>query len=247
MRRAQAAEFLVTIYPCIETITPIDINISYAILIFMARPKGTTSGQHEARRAALLDAIRTRLVAPNQTPASLRELAAAAGVTIPTLRHYFGKREELVAALLEDLGKQGTAHIAHVAVATLPFAASITDYVAYVRMGFRFGLAEIHTLGLREGLRQNILGPAYLNAILEPTIQSLEAKLQLHQDKGDMRHCAVRVAALQLLSPLILVFLHQQELCGDTVRPIDIDSYCAEHVENFVRCFGIPEKTEKKS
>jgi AcrR family transcriptional regulator len=204
----------------------------------MARPKGTTSALHQDRRAALLEAIRARLVQANRPPASLRELAAAAGVTIPTLRHYFGKRKDLVAALLADLGRQGEAHVARVAVADLPFRESITDYVAYVRMGFRFGLSEIHTLGLREGLRQDRLGPAYLNAILEPTIQSLETKLRLHQDKGDMYTCDVRVAALQLISPLVLVFLHQNELCGDQVRPLDIDAFCAEHVENFVRGFG---------
>jgi AcrR family transcriptional regulator len=205
----------------------------------MARPKGTPSALHEERRAALLAAIRERLVQQNQPPASLRELAAAAGVTVPTLRHYFGKRDDLVAALLADLGRQGEAHVARVAVADLPFRDSIADYVAYVRLGFRFGLSEIHTLGLREGLRQDRLGPAYLNAILEPTIQSLETKLRLHQVKGDMRASDVRVAALQLLSPLILVFLHQNELCGDRVRPLDIDSFCADHVDNFVRGFGI--------
>jgi AcrR family transcriptional regulator len=205
----------------------------------MARPKGTPSALHEERRAALLAAIRERLVQQNQPPASLRELAAAAGVTVPTLRHYFGKRDDLVAALLADLGRQGEAHVARVAVADLPFRESIADYVAYVRLGFRFGLSEIHTLGLREGLRQDRLGPAYLNAILEPTIQSLETKLNMHQAKGDMRPCDVRVAALQLLSPLVLAFLHQNELCGDRVRPLDIDSFCTDHIDNFVRGFGI--------
>jgi AcrR family transcriptional regulator len=205
----------------------------------MARPKGTPSALYEERRSALLAAIRERLVQQNQPPASLRELAAAAGVTVPTLRHYFGKRDDLVAALLADLGRQGEVHVARVAVADMPFRESIADYVAYVRLGFRFGLSEIHTLGLREGLRQDRLGPAYLNAILEPTIQSLETKLGMHQAKGDMRACDVRVAALQLLSPLILVFLHQNELCGDRVRPLDIDAFCADHVDNFVRGFGI--------
>jgi AefR-like transcriptional repressor, C-terminal domain len=140
--------------------------------------------------------------------------------------------------LLADLGRQGEAHVARFAVAELPFRESIADYVAYVRLGFRFGLSEIHTLGLREGLRQDRLGPAYLNAILEPTIQSLEAKLRLHQNKGDMRACDVRIAALQLLAPLVLVFLHQNELCGDRVRPLNIDAFCVDHVDNFVRSFG---------
>jgi AcrR family transcriptional regulator len=204
----------------------------------MARPKGTPGSLHQDRRSALLKAIQSRLVEPNESPASLRELAAAAGVTIPTLRHYFGKRDDLIEALLIELGREGAAHIGRVAHADLPFHASITDYVAYVRLGFRFGLAEIHTLGLREGLRQDRLGPAYLTTILEPTIQSLETRLGLHIEKGDMRGNDTRVAALQLLSPLLIVFLHQNELCGDRVRPLDIDAFCADHVDNFVRCFA---------
>ncbi len=204
----------------------------------MARPKGTSSALYEARRTALLDAVRRRLVEPNRGPASLRELAAAAEVSIPTLRHYFGKREDLVEALLIEWGRVGEAHVARVAQADLSFRDSIADYVAYVRLGFQYGLAEIHTLGLREGLRQDRLGPAYLNTILEPTIQSLETKLRLHQEKGDMRVSDTRVAALQLLSPLVIVFLHQNELCGDTVRPLDVDAYCEAHVDNFVRCFA---------
>jgi AcrR family transcriptional regulator len=207
----------------------------------MARPKGTPGALHQERRAALLAAIRTRLVEPNRSPASLRELAAAAGVTIPTLRHYFGKRDDLIEALLVELGREGEAHVARVAHAELPFHASITDYVAYVRLGFRYGLAEVHTLGLREGLRQDRLGPAYLNTILEPTIASLETRLRLHQEKGDMRVSDTRTAALQLLSPLVIVFLHQNELCGDRVRPLDIDAFCADHVDNFVRCFAAME------
>jgi AcrR family transcriptional regulator len=204
----------------------------------MARPSGSNSATHDARRARLLSGVRARLTAANLPNASFRELAAAAGVTIPTLRHYFGKRDDLVEALLFDLGREGEPHVARTARADMPFRASISDYVAFVRLGFRHGLAEIHTLGLREGLRQDRLGPAYLNAILEPTIQSLETKLCLHQEKGDMRVCDTRVAALQLLSPLVIVFLHQNELCGDTVRPLDIDAYCTAHVDNFVRCFA---------
>jgi AcrR family transcriptional regulator len=204
----------------------------------MGRPKGTYSALRNDRRAALLTAIRTRLTEPNRPPASLRELAAAADVSIPTLRHYFGRRDDLIDALLTALGREGREHVARVVRADLPFHASITDYVEYVRQGFRFGLAEIHTLGLREGLRQDRLGPVYLETILEPTIQSLEARLRLHQEKGDMRITDTRVAALQLLSPLLIVFLHQKELCGIRVRPLNIDAFCKDHIDNFIRCFA---------
>jgi AcrR family transcriptional regulator len=204
----------------------------------MARPIGSSAQDHDERRSALLAAIAKRLVLRDCPQASMRELASAAGVTVPTLRHYFGKRDDLIFALLVDLGSKGAPHIERVARVELPFRESIADYVNYLRQGFRVGLAEIHTIGLREGLRQQQLGPAYLNAILEPSIQALEARLRVHQAKGEMRACDERIAALQLLSPLLIVFLHQDELCGTQVRPLDIDAYCTRHIDNFLRSFS---------
>ena len=78
----------------------------------MSRTKGARSAGHEERRAALLKAFRERLLARNLPPPSLRELAAAAGVTIPTVRHYFGRREDLIEALLADLGDRGQVYLA---------------------------------------------------------------------------------------------------------------------------------------
>jgi len=49
----------------------------------MSRTRGAKAADHEARRAALLAAMHDRLVAPDLAPPSLRELAAAAGVTLP--------------------------------------------------------------------------------------------------------------------------------------------------------------------
>ena len=43
------------------------------------------------------------LAEPDGTRASFRELAAAAGVGVATLKHYFGSREGLVAAVLDLL------------------------------------------------------------------------------------------------------------------------------------------------
>jgi AcrR family transcriptional regulator len=168
----------------------------------------------------------------------MRELAHSASVSVPTLRHYFGRREDLVLALLIDIGVQGAPHLEFARDAHEPFAESIHSYMRYCASGFSFGLDEIHTLGLREGLRHSRIGPGYLEALLEPTLQSIEDRLAVHQGRGEMRQSNLRYAALSLLSPLLFAFLHQNELCGVTIRPFDIDGFVAEHSSAFIRAYA---------
>jgi AcrR family transcriptional regulator len=204
----------------------------------MAKTKGAKSGRHDEKRAALLRSFRERLIAPNLPPPSLRELVAAAGVSMPTVRHYFGRREELITALLEDFGRQGAIYLERARTTDLPFAASMADLARAISTALSVGLLEIHTLGLREGLCNDPVGPAYLMHVLEPTILAIEDRLRLHQSRGEMRAADTRVAALGLLSPLVLAHLHQGELGGKKTRPLDIDIFLAAHCEAFVRAYA---------
>jgi AcrR family transcriptional regulator len=205
----------------------------------MARRAGTPNPNYEERRSQLLAALRARLIQPDQPYPSMRELAVAAGVTVPTLRHYFGRRDDLVFALLIDIGLQGEEHLQWTRQVDLPFDESIMAYVNYVAMGFRFGLTEIHTLGLREGLRHSRLGPSYIEALLEPTLQSIEDRLTTHQERGEMRPANVRHAALSLLSPILVAYLHQHELSGVGVRSLDLDLFAADHATAFARAYKL--------
>ncbi len=205
----------------------------------MGRPSGTLNPKHSERRAALLASIRIRLALKDQPYPSMRELAQSAGVSVPTLRHYFGLRDDLVLALLIDIGVQGTPHLEIARNADEPFAASIRSYMRHCAAGFTFGLGEIHTLGLREGLRHSRLGPGYVDALLEPSLQAIEERLSVHQARGEMRPANLHHAAISLLSPVLVAFLHQNELCGATIRPLDIDVFVAEHSEAFIRAYAI--------
>jgi len=201
----------------------------------MARTQGARGHDYDGKRASLIAAMHARLVARDLPPPSLRELAAAAGVTMPTLRHYFGKRDDVVIAVLEAIGEAGAVHLAEAAATELPFAESIAAALRHVLAGLRQGLDDVHMLGLREGMGQARLGPAYLDAILEPSLQAIEARLAAHQTRGEMRHGNPRHAALALLSPLVIAALHQTALGGDTERPLDLDALARELAAAFVR------------
>lgn len=204
----------------------------------MARKQGARSIGYDARRASLIAAMHARLVARDQSPPSMRELAAAAGVTMPTLRHYFGKRDDVIIAVLEAIGQAGAIHLAEAAMSELPFAESIDVALRHGLAGLRQGLTEVHMLGLREAMGQQRIGPAYLHAILEPSLQAMEARLAAHQTRGEMRQGDARHAALALLAPLVLAGLHQTELGGDELRPLDLDALVADHAAAFVRGYA---------
>jgi AcrR family transcriptional regulator len=182
--------------------------------------------------------MNARLVAPDLPPPSLRELAAAAGVTLPTLAHHFGRREDIIAALLAERGRQGAPYLAEAAMTDLPFGASIEALVALTLGGLtEGGVAALHVLGLREGLRQGRIGPAYVTAILEPTLVAFEARLALHIARGEMIATDPHHAAIALISPLLIAALHQQELGGAQVRCLDLQALARNHTAAFVRAY----------
>lgn len=205
----------------------------------MPRPKGSRNQAHDDRRAALIAALGARLRAPGPAP-SLRELARAADVALPTLRHYFGNRDAVVEAVMADDLAGGAAEGGPLEVAATPsgpFARSVGDLLAHADAGFRHGgLTRAHAAGLAEGLRSEALGGRYLALALEPTLDAFAARLSAHQAAGEMRADAdPRAAALQLLAPLLLARLHQDALGGAEAAPLDVEALLDGLAGAFVR------------
>jgi AcrR family transcriptional regulator len=178
-----------------------------------------------------------RLAEHDAMHASYRELVAAAGVSISTLQHYFGRREDIVAAVLQQAQQSAATHFDQVSKSKGTFRESILDFLAYFRLGFEcFGVGDVHALGLVEGLRSSALGPKVVEAVLEPSINALTARLSEHQRRGEMRADSdPRHAAIMLLAPGVLLMLHQRELGGAASHPADLDRFFAEHAEAFLR------------
>jgi AcrR family transcriptional regulator len=207
----------------------------------MGRPSGTRSHDHDARRTEILQKLGQRLVARDAMHASYRELSVAAGVSISTLQHYFGRRADIVAAVLEHAEKSAASHLAHMRAPTGRFRKSIEAALNYMRLGFeRFGLGETHALGFVEGMRDTAVGPLVVDCILEPSIDAIAARLAAHQARGEMRSdVEARHAAVMLLAPVVLIMLHQHELGGAAQHPADMDRFFSEHLQAFVRAHGV--------
>ena len=205
----------------------------------MGRPPGVRNQDYATTRDSILDDARSLLLTPDGANASMRELSRAAKVSTPTLRHYFPTREELVAAVLARDHAGALPHLHHIAAGELPpLRSSLLEVLGFMLRGFvEFGVLDLHVLGLRSGLKHAGLGPVYLSEVLEPSLVALEARLERHAARGELRLDQPRVAALQLLAPLLLAVLHQHELGGTRCRPLALDEFLPAHVDGFIRAW----------
>lgn len=221
--------------------------VLFALPFSMARTVGARSAGHDARRLTLLQRLRERLGQEGATHASWRELAAAAGVGLSTLTHYFGRRDDVIRAVMEDDLRLGAAPLAVMAAPDGAFEASVHAAVRHLCGGLSHGrLSTTYAVGLLECLRHPTLGPAFLDASLEPTLRAVEQRLQAHIDAGEMQGDA-RSASLTLVAPLLLAWLHQSELGGSTIRPLDLDAFATDQAEAFVRAYAAELPSKRRS
>lgn len=204
----------------------------------MARPKGVPNADREGKRQELVDRLRSALLSETP-PSSYRSLAGAAGVTIPTLRHYFGDREGVIAAVFADCHQGASHHLQATRQPNGKFSESVQTLLEHVADGFLYGgLTELHSVGLIEGLADGGVAKAYLAEVLEPTLQAVEQRLLAHIKLGEMRKLDARVAALQLVSPVLIYFLHQDGLGGKDQYELDLHTLIKQHGSAFIRAYA---------
>lgn len=203
----------------------------------MSRPSGARNADYEQRRAELIERIERRLVSPPDHP-PMSELAKAAGVSIPTMKHYFGDREGVIEAILRDGGGRGGRFMDHAAEPAGDFAASMRELANFVIQGWRRGrLGNLHAVGFAEAQRHERAAATYLDAIMDPMIEAVAMRLSRHAERGEMRATDTRHAAVGFIGPLFLALMHQIEFGGADHRPLDLDVFARDHADAFTRAF----------
>jgi AcrR family transcriptional regulator len=216
----------------------------------MGRKAGARNADFEASRDALVAKARLHLEGPRGAQASFRELADACGVTPTTLRHYFGTREGLIEAALAHAHREGTPYMLMAAAPpTEALEPSIRNLCRGVMMALAHSrLANVHVMGIEAGLGEPTLGPAYVNQILEPTLQAFEARLAHHAARGELvPGLDLRVATLALISPMLLAVLHQHALFGSQCRPLALGAMLEAHLDAWLRGVRAEPSTERQA
>lgn len=202
------------------------------------RSKGARNARFDERRAELLASLKARLSQRGAMRPTLRELAAAAGCSVSTLNHYFGKRNDIVLAVFAQSGERGQGQFNATRVAGPDFEASVREASALSwTLLTQRGVAGVLAMGMVEGMRDDLLGPAFVETMFEPFIIALTERFDAHVARGEMRPVDTRMAALTLASPLLLAALHQKQLGGERLYPLDGDGYLDHVVQGFVRAY----------
>jgi AcrR family transcriptional regulator len=205
----------------------------------MARRKGDVNADYIATRDELVARVMAFVATPEGAGAGLRVLAAKAGVSMATLRHYFGDRDGVFTAVMTRFGEEGAVYLARSAVPEGGFPESVHTLVDFILLGFSFEqVLGIHVAALQEGPASPAIAVAYLEHALDPIIAAVELRLKAHIGLGEMRRADVRVAAMGLVSPLYLACLHQGPLCGTRTRPLDMPTFARAHADAFVAAYS---------
>jgi len=172
----------------------------------------------------------------------LRQLAIAAGVTVPTLRHYFGDREDLVEAVLEEIFLHGERYLELGAEPYGDLDQSIRAFLNALAECLVEGpkLGDKIAIAFLEGFYSTRLGPLALNYVIEPPLQAMEKRLAAHQARGELGDVDLRCAALMLISPLLVACMHQQQMFGDQVRPLNFAPVIDSAASSFMKAYGVP-------
>ncbi len=210
----------------------------------MARQKGARDTDYEAKRVALLRRMSVRTLRPGAARPSFRQLAQAAEVSVPTLRHYFGDRPKVIAAILDNYLQEGRRGLAAVAEPTGDLATSVRDYAAALLAAMRapraVRLGDVFAVSLAEGLIDGEIGPSALKSIIDPSVEVLRERLDAHVSRGEMMATDTRAAALFLLSPLLLAILHQDHMGGRQCSPVDLEATFESVCAAFLRAYAAP-------
>lgn len=204
----------------------------------VVRSKGVRNAGFEERRAAMLARMRGRLLLRDMPRPTLRELAAAAGCSVSTLNHYFGKRDDIVMAVFADSGRRGQGQFDATRQAGPDFDVSVRDAAAMAWRALTLhGVADALAMGMAEGMRNGLLGPAFIRTMFEPFVIALTERLDAHVARRQMRAVDTRIAALALAAPLLLGALHQGQLGGAQDYPLDGNALLDQVVEGFLRAY----------
>lgn len=193
----------------------------------MARTKGSANKDNAARKKEILDGIWNAMRNSKGKPLSWREMASAGGVGPATLSHHFGKRDDVVAAVLAAKRDEGAEPLAILATPSSDdLEKSLNDALAHMIIGLtQFDVGDLVGLGLAEGMYHELIGPQFVRDGLEPIIEGVTKRLEAHEAAGHLKAGKdLRRAAIILAAPVLLTYAHQMLLGGNVVSPTDLEA-----------------------
>ena len=188
------------------------------------------------RKTELLAVLARTAVAERSAPVSLRQFAIRAGVSEPTLRHYFKDRQGVVIAIIGFFADGARDWLARSAEPSQSVAEAVAGYTALAMEGSDTDVfAQAHGFALVESIHDPIVARAYLEMIIEPSLQAIEARLAPALDPNGEKPEQVRHAALNLYASVLIAVVHQRLLRGAEARPLDMGAFFTDLAQLFTQ------------
>ena len=188
----------------------------------MTRPAGARNKDFSVKRQALLNKLTDFALNSDLRRPSLRQFASAAGASEPTLRNYFSDRKGLVLAILEEIGRRGSDIWQLAATPSKDISNAVEEYFRISEAGMLHGgFIRAHAFGIIEGVADLDVGAGYLMHVLNPALKAIEDKMRGTPGAagGDQD---LRSTAFAILSPMLVLSLHQNLLGGNQTAAIDV-------------------------
>lgn len=186
----------------------------------------TAVGKTLARRRELLDALAGAALEIGSRPVSLRQFAIQAGVSEPTLRHYFNDRQGVVVAIMEHLADGARDWLERAAAPGGPLEDSLTGFAAFTLAGLENDLfVRAHSFALVEAIHDPVAAEAYRRTMIDPSLKAIEARIAHALGDGARSEARARDTAFAFYAALLFAILHQGPLGGRKDAPLDIGGF----------------------
>ncbi len=187
-----------------------------------AHPATKSSG----RKEELLAELAGIAVAERSAPVSLRQFAIKAGVSEPTLRHYFTDRQGVVIAIIGFFADGARDWLRRSAEPAGSVEEAVRGYSGLALEGADTDtFAQAHAFALVESIHDPLVARAYLDLIVEPSLRAIEARLAPSLDPDGAHPDRVRHGAISLYAPILIAVVHQRLLRGAEARPLDMGAF----------------------
>lgn len=191
----------------------------------MPRPAGVRNHNFEAKRTALLETLTEFALQDDLRRPSLRQFALAAGASEPTLRHYFKDRQGVVIAILQHINTRAIPLWDVIKTGAEDTSTAVAEYFRVTEAGLTHGgFARAHAFGLIEGMADEAVGQAYLEFLLDPALDAVAEKMDATPGRPETA-TERKASAFMMLSPILVMTLHQQLLGGKDASPIDTNGF----------------------
>lgn len=195
----------------------------------------------DARRQAILVTASDIFLKEGFAAASMSAIAARVGGSKGTLYNYFGSKEALFAAVIQDHCDRGQAQVFDFEVQSGDVATALQAVSErYLRLMLSDDVVALNRLVIAEAVRFPEIGRTLYEAGLRRGLKRLAAYIEVAMENGQLRRADPTLAAEQLME-LCLAGAYRLRLLNVVVQPepAELSARVETALASFMQLYGV--------